>query len=329
MLYGLLSEHFTDTIIVLIGALSALFITFILYIRPFGFLPRDGGKFVTDKDGKRVAINEKSAGKITGAGIIFVPVFVICCFLFLPYSLELTLNLLLCLIMMIMGYADDASKAPFGELLKGILDLILAVMGGVVFVLFNPTDIRFLTFDLHLHPVVYVILATALIWGSINVTNCSDGVDGLCGGVTVVQLYAYILIFGASLGVYSGVAIILASVVLAYLTYNWFPSKVLMGDAGSRTIGFVLALMAMQSGHPFIFVILSFVFLFDGGLGLVRLVLLRTIKKNIFSKIRFPFHDQLRKVKGWSVPKTALFFIIAEVIFAGIAAGIIFIGRTI
>ena len=110
--------------------------------------------------------------------------------------------------------------------------------------------------------------------------------------------------------------IILAAVLIAYLCYNWFPSKLLMGDAGSRTIGFFLALLCMKSGHPFVFVLLSLVFLVDGGLGLLKLALMRTIHLNLFGKIRFPLHDEFRKNRGWKVPKISLFFIICEVIMA-------------
>ena len=96
-----------------------------------------------------------------------------------------------------------------------------------------------------------------------------------------------------------------------------------MGDAGSRTIGFLLALLAMKSMHPFAFVLLSFVFLFDGGLGLLKLALLRTVKINLFKNIRFPFHDHLRKNLKWSIPKIVIFFAVMEIIFVVITGVIV------
>ena len=155
--------------------------------------------------------------------------------------------------------------------MKGILDLILAAVAVIVFVYYNGTVVNFFNLEFKIPVVLYVILGIALIWGSINVTNCSDGVDGLCGGVSVVELITLYLIFKVSKDIagfteFSGMAVILASVLVAYLFYNWFPSKLLMGDAGSRTIGFFIALIAMKTGHPFIFVPLSLVFLCDGGL---------------------------------------------------------------
>ena len=32
---------------------------------------------------------------------------------------------------------------------------------------------------IHFHPLVYGALAVVLVWGSINVTNCADGVVGI------------------------------------------------------------------------------------------------------------------------------------------------------
>ena len=312
MLYSLLSSHMSDTMITMIGALAACLITFILYRHPAGFLPKDHGKVVTDPDGNIIPINTKSKGKITGAGFIFVTVFLLVSLLFLPITVERVLYIILCFAMMFTGFLDDSAKAPWGELIKGILDLFLAAAGSIIFVCFNGTNVTFFGNEFKINAIIYVLLGIALIWGSINVTNCSDGVDGLCGGVSVVELIAFFLLFEG----YGSMGIILAAVLLAYLYYNWFPSKLLMGDAGSRTIGFFIALLAMKSGHPFVFVPLSLVFLVDGGLGLLKLALMRTIHLNLFGKIRFPLHDELRKNRGWKVPKISIFFIICEVIMA-------------
>lgn len=321
MIYGLLSAHLSYSIIVMIACAVACISTFILYIKPFKFLPRDKGKVVTTPDGQTVSINIQSAGKITGAGYIFVSVFLLTSLLFLPFNVEHGTYYVLMAAMMVIGFMDDGSKAPWGELVKGILDLALATVTAIVFVYFNGSVVRFFNLEFKLPAVIYVILAVCLIWGSINVTNCSDGVDGLCGGVTVVELVTFFLIFKASKDIagfaeFSGMTVILAAVLIAYLFYNWFPSKLLMGDAGSRTIGFFIALTAMKSGHPFIFVPLSLVFLCDGGLGLLKLALMRTILKGheVFGNIRFPLHDELRKNRGWAVPKVAAFFIACEVV---------------
>ena len=212
---------------------------------------------------------------------------------------------------------------------KGLFDLGLSLIAVVTFIYYNGTDVFIFGHKWHMPVVLYAVLAIALIWGSINVTNCSDGVDGLSGGVSIIELLAFYVIFNHTLSSsdyarFSALNIIFVSVLIAYLYYNWFPSKILMGDAGSRSIGFFIALTAMKSLHPFAFILLSLVFLVDGGLGLVKLALMRTVckGKTVFGNIRFPLHDELRKNRGWSVPKIAVFFISCELVIC-IITGII------
>ncbi|MCR5226000.1 MAG: hypothetical protein K6E27_02150 [Eubacterium sp.] len=332
MLYNILSSKLGENKIVVLAAVLAFVLTFVLLIKPFGFLPRDGGKFVIDKDGNKVEVNKGSDGKVTGVGIVLVIVWLLSIFLVFPVSFTMEghkesggFAFFLCLsfLMMMTGYLDDSAKAPWGELIKGILDLVMAVTAAVTFVLFNSTDVVFFGNVIHIPIVVYVALATALIWASINVTNCSDGVDGLCGSVSAIEFVGYAYIFRRTY--FSAAGLVFAFVLVAYLAYNWNPSKVLMGDAGSRTIGFWLAILAMMSRHPFSFLILSLVFIFDGGLGLLKLALLRVTKSklNLFKNIRFPFHDQLRKNMGWKVPYISLFFAGLEVVFVIITTLII------
>ena len=324
MLYSLLSNKLSYNLIVVIAAAVGFAGTFLILAKPPRFLPRDGGKFIIDKDGNRQAVNEKSNGKVTGAGFIFVLLFLISAFLFLPFSVELLIYLVLGFFMMMTGYLDDTAKNPWGELVKGILDLALSVAPVVVFLVCNSSDVGVFGNTFHLPVAVYAILGTMLIWASINVTNCTDGVDGLCGSVSVLELFTLYMVFAKTIGDKAGICMILAFVIVAYLAYNWHPSTVLMGDAGSRTIGYMIALACMLSGHPFLFLLLSLVFIFDGGLGLLKLAVKRVFKIKFLDNIRFPFHDELRKNRNWSIKKIVLFFAIWQAVDCAIAAVLIF-----
>lgn len=327
MLYSLLSNKLSYNIIVVIAAAVGFACTFLALAKPPRFLPRDGGKFIIDKDGNRQAVNEKSNGKVTGTGLIFVLFFLLCSFLFLPFSIELLIYLVLGFFMMMTGYLDDTAKNPWGELVKGILDLTLSVATVVVFLIYNSSEIKFLGMTFHMPIVVYAILGTMLIWASINVTNCSDGVDGLCGSVSVLELFTMYMLFAKTIGDKAGISMILAFVIVGYLAYNWHPSTVLMGDAGSRTIGYMIALLCMLSGHPFLFLLLSLVFIFDGGLGLLKLAVKRVFKIKFLDNIRFPFHDELRKNRGWSIKKIVIFFALWQAVMCIIAAAIVLLIR--
>ena len=158
----------------LVGTLFCGVLTFVLLAGGMKVLPRDGGReFAHD--------GALSAGKPRGAGLLFVLAFLLSALCFLPFSVETLIYLLLTGAAMLTGFLDDAAKHPWGELKKGLLDLVLAGLAAVTYVNFQGSAFWCFGNQVALPPVVFGILAAALIWGSINVTNCSDGVDGLCG----------------------------------------------------------------------------------------------------------------------------------------------------
>ena len=122
-------------------------------------------------------------------------------------------------------------------------------------------------------------------------------------------------------------AVIMSFVLVAYLAFNWTPSKVLMGDAGSRAIGFLIAILAMKSGHPFAFLPLSLVFLFDGGLGLLKLAVLRVFKINLFKNVRFPFHDHMKKNLKINNVGIVVIFAICEIVMVVLTGVVLHVFR--
>ena len=323
MLNDLMMKVMPEWAVYTIAAGAGFLITVLLLIKPFSFLPKDGGKRVETPDGKIIVINDKSSGKVTGAGLVFVIVFLLMSLLFLPLNAELLIYAGLMFLMMLTGYLDDASSTPWGELVKGLMDLALSIGAVVTFLCYHGSDVTFFDTTFHMPVWLYGILGVVLMWVSINVTNCSDGVDGLCGSVSVVTIVAYFMIFQNIMPTYAWMGILMVGVLVAYLIFNWNPSKVLMGDAGSRTIGFLLALLAMQSGHPFIFLLMSIVFIFDGGMGLIKVSLIRFLKVNAFPNVKFPFHDHMRKEMGIPIRAIPLIFAMIQVVACTVAAIIV------
>ena len=111
-------------------------------------------------------------------------------------------------------------------------------MAAVTYLHYNPNtfDLAFFGKTVTLNPIIYAILIIILIWVSINVTNCSDGVDGLCGTLSVVTLASvYVLFKSFNIeSAYRHTVLIMIVCILGYLWFNASPSKLLMGDAGSR-----------------------------------------------------------------------------------------------
>lgn len=288
------------------------------------------GKLPTDI-GRAYAVNAAAAkGKPRGAGIVFIPVFVIITLLcrlitgltsgFTSSMLEYTIYSVLILGAMLTGYLDDASSSPWSELKKGLLDLAISCGCSVTFVCFNPTMIclPFTGKFLDVPTWLYIILGTILVWASINVTNCTDGVDGLSSGLAIVSLLGFAVIGGSP-----SEAIVLACCICGYLILNCSPSILLMGDAGSRSIGVFFAIAAMTSGQPLMYLLLCLIFILDGGLGLIKVALLRYLKIKILVNTRTPLHDHFRKNKGWSDTQVVTRFTIVHILI--VATSLIFI----
>lgn len=314
MLYSLL-DQFSNKSIAFVGLLSAFLLTCILLKVLKNILPRDGGR--------AFAVNGiLSQGKPRGAGLVFILVFTLAALLFIPVSRELLIYLLMVIGAMMSGYLDDSSKAPWGEYKKGLIDAIIALVCAVTYVNFNGSTIHFLSFgtSVTLNPVVYVILAMILIWASINVTNCTDGVDGLSGSVGIATIFTFFVVFSIKLENldYAQLCLFMIACILGYLWFNASPSKMLMGDAGSRAIGLFIAIISLKSGSPLLFIPAAIVFIIDGGLGLIKVALLRFFKIKILANTRTPIHDHMRKNKGWSDTQTVFRFVILQIMVSSL-----------
>lgn len=245
--------------------------------------------------------------------------FVLCSVFLLPVTKELLCYNVLIFLEMLSGYLDDASDKPWSDYKKGFIDLIICVLISVVFVYNNSTTIMILDYEIYVHPVLFVLLSTILLWVGINVTNCSDGVDGLCGTLSIISLLSISFIFFSQIGEqYAVYSFIMIGVILAYLCFNSSPSSQLMGDAGSRPIGLLIVLMILKSSHPMSYLLLSAVLLVDGIAGLIKIFLKRFLKIEVLKSIRTPIHDEMRKNHGWSDTQVLVRFSIIQVFISAV-----------
>ena len=330
---------------VLIGL--SLFVGFSLcyFILPkcFKFLPSDRGREFT-------LTAEAAKGKPTGGGIVFISIFVVTVLLFVPVDLLQVSILILTWLTMLTGFLDDRSITSWGEYLKGALDLVICVAASFVLYYFNQRVVDgqeiqfwlpFISTPVTIAPWLFIAISTVLLWMSINTTNCTDGVDGLSGTLVLIGLITMGIIFyfilghkeisayllvphlkdGATWGV---MCFALSGVLMGYLWHNAFPSRVLMGDAGSRALGFFIGICVIVSGNPFLIIATSSIIFINGGMGLIKVFLLRFFKIHVFKNIRFPLHDHMRKSREWSPTQVLIKFMILQVLITIALLGIIF-----
>ncbi len=315
-------ESLQDESLQLIAFVIAMLLT-LVGIKGFGrFLPKD--------QGREFAVNGAlSVGKTRGVGIIMILSLIVTSILCVPLSVEYIIYLAALFVEMLSGYLDDASEKPWGELKKGLIDMAVSVGVSVTVYYFHGGEIvlPLLNLSFTVPAVLYVILGTILIWASINVTNCADGVDGLCGLLSVVTLAsaAIMLLLAAEMGMQT-IVIAMLGVLLTYLWFNCSPSSILMGDAGSRALGLLIALAFMAAGVPVLWIPMALLLIIDGGLGLLKLTVLRVLKaKNFMKNIRTPIHDHARKNKGWSDTQVVIRFTLLQILICGAAIAVIFL----
>lgn len=294
-----------------LGIMAAFLFTCLFINLFYSKLPTDQGRDFAH-DGKL------SAGKPRGAGFVFIVVFIGAAVLFGKVTTENIIYLILVFAAMLTGFLDDCSKAPWGEYKKGLLDLAIAVMLAITVINFNGTTINIISLDLTIEvpKIIYGILAVILVWVSINVTNCSDGVDGLSGTLTMTTLMTlYIVMELLHVATDFSYNILLFVVcILGYLWFNATPSKLMMGDAGSRAMGLFIAIAALKTGCPILYIPAAIVLILDGGLGLIKVALLRFLKIHILKNTRTPLHDHVRKVKNWSNTQAVFRFVIIQIV---------------
>jgi phospho-N-acetylmuramoyl-pentapeptide-transferase len=284
--------------------------------------------------GKEYAVGgEESRGKPTGTGVIFIPVFVLVQFLCLPLTWQSSLVLMLALAAMVFGYLDDRASLPWSEYKKGLFDLALAAGGASALSGLDPAKVwlPFYKGQFEIPAWAFILGGTALIWLAINAVNCTDGVDSLSATLTLIAFSAlgsllyvvlgneriahYLLVPVAPHGaVWGMLAFSMSGTLLGYLWYNAHPSVLLMGDAGSRAIGFLLGVLVITTGNPFVLLIVSGVLLVNGGTGLVKVALLRFGRISIFKTVRFPLHDHVRNFRDWSNTQVLVRFTVLQLV---------------
>lgn len=312
MLYYILDDFMNTQQYIAFASIAAFAVCFALLKLKLPFLPKD--------QGRAFAVNgELSKGKIRGVGLIMICTFILCSVFLLPITKEIIFYDVLIFLEMLSGYLDDASDKPWSDYKKGAIDLIICIIISIVFVRHNASVITIFDYEIYLHPVLFGALSTVLLWIGINVTNCSDGVDGLCGSLSILSLLSISLIFFTRIGEqYAVYSFIMVGVLIAYLCFNTSPSTQLMGDAGSRPIGILIVLFVLKSSHLLSYLLLSAVLLVDGIAGLIKIFLKRFLKIEVLKNVRTPIHDEMRKNRGWSDTQVVVRFCIMQLLLSAV-----------
>jgi phospho-N-acetylmuramoyl-pentapeptide-transferase len=160
-----------------------------------------------------------------------------------------------------------------------------------------------------------VPLAAFLIVGFANAFDFTDGLDGLACGLLMICLLAFWVIALADLDhVMSLFIVIWTGSLLAYLYFNIYPARIMLGNVGGLSFGATLAVVGLLSGKIVALLVIGGVFMAEGISSLLQLFSKRFMKKRFFPIA--PFHHWLQLI-GWEEPK-----IVARAWLTGVALAI-------
>ena len=255
------------------------------------------------------------------------------------------------LIMAALGFLDDYLKVRRqhnrGVLwkLKGYLTIIMSAAIAVPLVLVEHvnTRISFTRYDLpgwHVPTIVWILLATAVIFSTTNAVNVTDGLDGLAAGSAILGFMAFAFIafwsfrnkdiYGVTKGLggtinpldLAIIAMAFAGACTGFLWWNAAPAKIFMGDVGALGIGAALALLALTTNTLLMLPIICGLNVIEAGsVGLQMAVFKASGRKKRLFRLS-PIHHHFEKV-GWPETTVIIRFWIVSGICVALAIGLL------
>ncbi len=310
-------------------AVGAWLVPYLRKIKAGQMIRQDGPKW-----------HQSKSGTPTMGGLMFIAAaIVVCLTVGFPSMLDGDFShifvLVFALIYGAIGFLDDYEKLKKKQNLgltakqKFLLQLVVAIafiyllrkvgMIGGISTKAKCIDlyIPFANIDLPVNEMLYVIFAAFVIVGTVNAVNITDGVDGLASGTSLPVFVFYTALCFYWGKEYMGLGIFAAAItggLVGFLTYNFNPAKIFMGDTGSLFLGGAVVAMAFAYDMPLILVTLGFVYIVETLSDIIQVCYFKaTHGKRIFKMA--PFHHHL-ELGGWTGKKWSekeLFFLFTGV----------------
>lgn len=259
---------------------------------------------------KRKAIldipNERSSHTLPtprGGGLGIIILFILSLFYFYD-SIDIGLfYALLCVIpVAVISFVDDIFT--LSSTLRVSVQSISAI--GAIYLLGGVNHIDFLIFDLD-GWWLNILAFMTIIWLT-NLYNFLDGIDGYASSQAVMVGLGLFIFFQNPLG------LVIVSISLGFLMFNWHKASIFMGDVGSASLGFIFAVLIFydtSSGNILIWMILLSLFWIDASVTLVR----RYINGEKITQAHRKHAYQRLVQSGWSHSLVVLSSILFNLIF--------------
>ena len=273
----------------------------------------------------------KKEGTPTMGGIIFIiPVILSLLFLYIRGSISLNHNLIIVVFVFLsyalLGFVDDFLKVRYHNndglriSTKFLLQMCISLIFFYIFMKNGgePTiEITFLHLTVPLGWTFGLFILFILV-GTSNAVNITDGLDGLCAGLSVIAFLAFGIISwnAAWMEGSEEVAIfcfVLVGSLLGFLVFNSHPARVFMGDLGSLSLGAAMATIAIITRHELSLVLIGGVFVVETLSSMIQIIAIRKFNRKVF--LMAPLHHHFEQL-GWSENDIVKLFYIVGLLLA-------------
>lgn len=150
----------------------------------------------------------------------------------------------------------------------------------------------------------FIPFAAFVIISFVNAVNITDGLDGLASGLLLICLAAFLAISSQALDQPLGIftAILLGSIG-AFLYFNIYKARLIMGDVGSLSLGAALAVIGLLTGKTLALAVIGGVFVIEIASSLIQILSKKFWGRRVFPVA--PLHLYLQK-RGWEEPKIVM-----------------------
>lgn len=162
----------------------------------------------------------------------------------------------------------------------------------------------------------YALVFILVIVGTSFSVNQTDGLDGLAGGALASSFgaYAVIAVLQGHYDLAAFCAVIMGS-LLAFLWFNIYPARFIMGDTGAMSLGVTLGIVAMLTNSALLLPVIGIVFVVEALTTIIQLVSKKLFHRKVF--LIAPVHHHF-EAKGWPEPKVVMRFWVISWIGAGL-----------
>lgn len=161
----------------------------------------------------------------------------------------------------------------------------------------------------------YLIALFGIVY-TVNVVNLTDGIDGLCSGVTLVVMLALSVLarYSDNALAFQFCAAIVGGMI-GFLFYNFHPARVFMGDTGSLFLGGAVVCACFLLGYPLLILFAGLVYWLEGLSVVIQVVSFKLTGKRVFKMS--PIHHHF-EMCGWSEIRIFVIFSAVAAVFAAL-----------